>query len=141
MKSRSKLYLLLVLTISLSLAAFAPQTASGEAETNRPDKIDAALWDVMCASDGDEWIPIEISLYDLDENALFAKLKTNRAGCGGVRDEARFEKEVALKNPRSGRADNRFGNGAGVRQYCPIVRCIAGFAENGPFRRVGVFVP
>ena len=98
MKSRSKLYLLLVLTISLSLAAFAPQTASGEAETNRPDKIDAALWDVMCASDGDEWIPIEISLYDLDENALFAKLKDKTGLDAEVfRDEARFEKEVALK--------------------------------------------
>ena len=73
MKSRSKLYLLLVLTVTLSMAVFAPQMASGEAEMNRPDKIDAALWDVMCASDGNEWIPIEISLYDLDENALFAK--------------------------------------------------------------------
>ena len=47
MKKYGKLYLLLVLTISLSLTAFAPQTASGEAEMNRPDKIDAALWDVM----------------------------------------------------------------------------------------------
>ena len=98
MKSRSKLYLLLVLTISLCLAAFAPQTASGEAEMNRPDKIDAALWDVMCASDGDEWIPIEISLYDLDENALFAKLKDKTGLDAEVfRDEARFEKEVASK--------------------------------------------
>ena len=37
MKKYGKLYLLLVLTVSLSLAAFAPQTASGEAEMNRPD--------------------------------------------------------------------------------------------------------
>ena len=98
MKKYGKLYLLLVLTVSLSLAAFAPQTASGEAEMNRPDKIDAALWDVMCASDGDEWIPIEISLYDLDENALFAKLKDKTGLDAEVfRDEARFEKEVASK--------------------------------------------
>ena len=98
MKKYGKLYLLLVLTVSLSLAAFAPQTASGEAEMNRPDKIDAALWDVMCASKEDEWIPIEISLYDLDENALFAKLKDKTGLDAEVfRDEARFEKEVASK--------------------------------------------
>ena len=60
MKKYGKLYLLLVLTVTLSMAAFAPQTASGEAETNRPEKIDAALWDVMCASGEDE---MDTSIY------------------------------------------------------------------------------
>lgn len=38
MKKHSKLYLILVLIVFLSLAAFAPQTALGEAETERPAK-------------------------------------------------------------------------------------------------------
>ncbi|HAX31211.1 MAG TPA: hypothetical protein DCX96_08045 [Oscillibacter sp.] len=98
MKKYGKLYLLLVLTISLSLTAFAPQTASGEAEMNRPDKIDAALWDVMCASSEDEWIPINILLCGMDETELQGKIKTKTGMDPAVfLDEARFEKEVASK--------------------------------------------
>ena len=98
MKKYGKLYLLLVLTISLSLTAFAPQTASGEAEMNRPDKIDAALWDVMCASSEDEWIPINILLCGMDETELQGKIKTKTGMDPAVfLDEARFENEVASK--------------------------------------------
>ncbi len=98
MKSRSKLYLLLVLTISLSLTAFAPQTASGEAEMNRPDKIDAALWDVMCTSDEDEWIPLYIKLHGINETELLDKVEQKTGMDPAVfLDEARFEKEVASK--------------------------------------------
>ena len=98
MKSRSKLYLLLVLTVTLSMAVFAPQTASGEAEMNRPDKIDAALWDVMCASSEDEWIPINILLCGMDETELQGKIKTKTGMDPAVfLDEARFENEVASK--------------------------------------------
>ena len=98
MKKHSKLYLILVLIVFLSLAAFAPQTALGEAETERPAKIDAALWDVMCAADEDEWIPLYIKLDGIDENELFEKVKQKTGMDPAVfLDEALFEKEVTSK--------------------------------------------
>ena len=98
MKKYGKLYLLLVLTVTLSMAAFAPQTASGEAETNRPEKIDAALWDVMCASGEDEWIPLYIKLHGINETELLDKVEQKTGMDPAVfLDEARFEKEVASK--------------------------------------------
>lgn len=98
MKKHSKLYLILVLIVFLSLAAFAPQTALGEAEMERPAKIDAALWDVMCAADEDEWIPLYIKLDGIDENELFEKVKQKTGMDPAVfLDEALFEKEVASK--------------------------------------------
>ena len=75
MKKRFKLYLLFVLLASLVLTAFVPQTAAGEmAEAVRPEKIDPALWDVLLAADEETLIPIDISLYDLDENTLSEKI-------------------------------------------------------------------
>ena len=98
MKKHSKLYLILVLIVFLSLAAFAPQTALGEAETERPATIDAALWDVMCAADEDEWIPLYIKLDGIDENELFEKVKQKTGMDPAVfLDEALFEKEVTSK--------------------------------------------
>lgn len=99
MKKRFKLYLLFVLLASLVLTAFVPQTAAGEmAEAVRPEKIDPALWDVLLAADEETLIPIDISLYDLDENTLSEKVELETGLDPEVfRDEARFEKEIASK--------------------------------------------
>ena len=56
------------------------------------------MWDVLLAADEETLIPIDISLYDLDENTLSAKVELETGLDPEVfRDEARFEKEIASK--------------------------------------------
>ena len=69
----------------------------GEGRSSQ-EKIDPALWDVLLAADEETLIPIDISLYDLDENTLSEKVELETGLDPEVfRDEARFEKEIASK--------------------------------------------
>ena len=97
MKIKTFKFWICIILITIFATAIITDTLA-EKTTVRPKKIEQSLWEYMQTAKNDELIPINILLYDVDDNLILEKLE-KKIGLDVklFQDDERFEKEISSK--------------------------------------------
>lgn len=97
MKIKTFKFWICIILITIFATAIITDTLA-EKTTVRPKKIEKSLWEYMQTAKDDELIPINILLYDVDDNLISEKLeKKTGLDVKLFQDDERFEKEISSK--------------------------------------------
>lgn len=96
MKKRSRIYLITVLFIAITLSVFV--SACEKMPDTRPEKIDEVLWEQMQNAENDELIPVTITIHSFGDDVIIGKIKEKTGYDPDIyMNESRFQSEVAGK--------------------------------------------
>lgn len=97
MKTKSLRFWICIILSAIFTTAIITDTLA-EKTTIRPEKIEESLWKVTQDAEDDELIPVNISLYGVDENLVLKKLEEKTGWKTEVfQDDVLFEKEIYTK--------------------------------------------